>query len=127
MVDVIVTLFYSLLSDPAHLDVLFALGAFGSILPDFDSDSGLSFYLTFGAATLAFGGVVLYHTLSGHPQNNYLLVVIPLAALIGFWFIVEGARFTPCVWAYGTCAFRATELKRPTVPEVLDFTVHLGI
>ncbi len=89
-VCVILVLFYSLIVDPLHLGILFAIGAFGSILPDFDSDSGLPFYLTFGGATLAFAGVVLFDTLTGHPQNDYVLVGIPLAALIGFWFVVGG-------------------------------------
>jgi membrane-bound metal-dependent hydrolase YbcI (DUF457 family) len=89
-IGVILVLFYSLIIDPLHLGILFALCAFGSVLPDFDSDSGLPFYLTFGAATLAFAGLVLYYTMSGHPQNNYVLVGVPLAALIGFWFIVGG-------------------------------------
>lgn len=89
-VGVILVLFYSLIIDPLHLGIFFALCAFGSILPDFDSDSGLPFYLTFGAASLAFAGLVLYYTLSGHPQNNYVLVGVPLAALVGFWFVVGG-------------------------------------
>jgi hypothetical protein len=89
-IGVVVVFAYSLIVDPLHLGILFALCAFGSILPDFDSDSGLPFYLTFGAATLAFAGMVLYYTLSGHPQNNYVLVGVPLAALIGFWFIIGG-------------------------------------
>lgn len=89
-IGVILVLFYSIIVDPLHLGMLFALSAFGSILPDFDSDSGLPFYLTFGAATLAFAGLILYYTLSGHPQNNYVLIGVPLAALIGFWFIVGG-------------------------------------
>src|SRR3954470_13941982 len=86
----IVVFFYSLLVDPLHLGILFVIGSFGSILPDFDSDSGLPFYLTFGAATLAFAGVVLYYTLSGHPANNYILIGVPLVALVGFWTIVGG-------------------------------------
>jgi hypothetical protein len=89
-IGVILMLFYSLIVDPLHLGIFFALCAFGSILPDFDSDSGLPFYLTFGAATLAFAGLVLYYTISGNPQNSYVLIGIPLAALIGFWFIVGG-------------------------------------
>lgn len=90
MVGVVVVFFYSLIVDPFHLGILFAVGSFGSVLPDFDSDSGLPFYLTFGAATLAFTGLVLYYTLSGNPANNYVLIGVPLAALIGFWFIVGG-------------------------------------
>lgn len=89
-VGVIFVLFYSIIIDPLHLGILFALCAFGSILPDFDSDSGLPFYLTFGTATLAFAGLVLYYTLSGNPQNNYVLIGVPLAALAGFWFIIGG-------------------------------------
>ena len=89
-VGVILLLFYSLIVDPLHLGIFFVIGAFGSILPDFDSDSGLPFYLTFGGATLAFAGVVLFYTLSGHPANNYILVGVPLLALLGFWFIVGG-------------------------------------
>ena len=88
MVGVVTVFFYGLITDPLHLGILFAICAFGSILPDFDSDSGLPFYLTFGATTLAFTGAVLYYTLSGHPANYYVLVGVPLAALIGFWFIV---------------------------------------
>src|SRR6185436_7727652 len=89
-VGVILLIFYSLIVDPLHLAIFFVIGSFGSILPDFDSDSGLPFYLTFGAATLAFAGLVLFYTLSGHPANNYILIGVPLAALIGFWFIVGG-------------------------------------
>jgi membrane-bound metal-dependent hydrolase YbcI (DUF457 family) len=89
-IGVVLILLYSLVLDPLHLAIFFALCSFGSILPDFDSDSGIPFYLTFGAATLAFAGLVLYYTLSGHPQNNYILIGVPLAALIGFWFIVGG-------------------------------------
>lgn len=89
-VGVVFVLLYSLIVDPLHLGIFFALCAFGSILPDFDSDSGLPFYLAFGGVTLTFAGVVLYYTLAGHPQNNYILVGIPLAALIGFWIIVGG-------------------------------------
>ena len=89
-IGVILVFFYSLIVDPLHLGALFAICAFGSILPDFDSDSGLPFYLTFGAATLAFAGLVLYYTLSSQPTNYYVLIGIPLAALIGFWFIVGG-------------------------------------
>ncbi len=89
-VGVIVVFFYSLMVDPQHLAVLFAICAFGSILPDFDSDSGLPFYLTFGAATLAFAGIVLFYTLSGNPTNIYVLIGVPLTALIGFWIIIGG-------------------------------------
>jgi hypothetical protein len=90
MVAVVTVFFYGLLVDPLHLGILFAICAFGSILPDFDSDSGLPFYLAFGATTLAFTGIVLYYTLSGSPTNYYVLVGVPLAALVGFWWIVGG-------------------------------------
>src|SRR6185503_12217015 len=90
MAGVVTVFFYGLITDPIHLGVLFALCAFGSILPDFDSDSGLPFYLTFGATTLVFTGIVLYYTLSGYPANYYVLAGVPLAALIGFWFIIGG-------------------------------------
>ncbi len=88
MIGTVTVFFYGLITDPLHLGVLFALCAFGSILPDFDIDTGLPFYLIFGAMTLAFGGAVLYYTLGDHPTNYYVLVGIPLAALIGFWFII---------------------------------------
>jgi membrane-bound metal-dependent hydrolase YbcI (DUF457 family) len=90
MIVSVTVFFYGLITDPLHLGVLFALCAFGSILPDFDLDTGLPFYLIFGSMTLAFGGIVLYYTLSGHPANNYILIAVPLAALVGFWFIVGG-------------------------------------
>ena len=90
MAGVTIVFFYSLIVDPQHLAMLFMICSFGSILPDFDSDSGLPFYLTFGTATLAFAGIVLYYTLSGHVANNYILVGVPLVALVGFWFIVGG-------------------------------------
>ena len=90
MIFTVTVFFYGLMVDPIHLGVLFAICAFGSILPDFDSDSGLPFYLTFGATTLVFTGIVLYYTLSGYPTNYYVLAGVPLAALIGFWWIVGG-------------------------------------
>jgi LexA-binding, inner membrane-associated putative hydrolase len=88
MIGVMVVFFYSLIVDPLQLGILFAIGTFGSVLPDFDSDSGLPFYLAFGGVTLAFTGFVLYHMLSGNPTNYYELIGIPLAAMVGFWVIV---------------------------------------
>jgi membrane-bound metal-dependent hydrolase YbcI (DUF457 family) len=88
MVGTVTVFFYGLITDPLHLGVLFGLCAFGSILPDFDIDTGIPFYLIFGAMTLAFGGVVLYYTLSDHPTNYYILFGVPLAALVGFWFVI---------------------------------------
>lgn len=87
-VAVVVVFSYGLIVDPWHLGVLFAICAFGSMLPDFDSDSGLPFYLIFGATTLAFAGYVLYHTMHDYPKNYYVLVGLPLAALVGYWVIV---------------------------------------
>src|SRR5437773_732995 len=88
MIATVTVFFYGLITDPLHLGILFALCAFGSILPDFDIDTGLPFYLIFGAMTLAFAGVVLYYTLAGHPANNYVLIGVPIAALIIFWFVI---------------------------------------
>jgi membrane-bound metal-dependent hydrolase YbcI (DUF457 family) len=79
---------YGLIVDPWDLGVLFAICAFASMLPDFDSDSGLPFYLIFGATTLAVTGYVLYHALHDYPSNYYVLIGLPLAALIGYWSIV---------------------------------------
>ena len=90
MIGTVAVFFYGLLADPIHLGVLFALCAFGSILPDFDLDTGIPFYLIFGAMTLSFGGAVLYYTLGAAPVNNYVLIAIPIAALVGFWYIVGG-------------------------------------
>jgi membrane-bound metal-dependent hydrolase YbcI (DUF457 family) len=87
-VAVVLVFSFGLLADPWQLGVFFAICAFGSMLPDFDSDSGLPFYLIFGSTTLAFTGYVLYHALHNYPSNYYFLVGLPLAALVGYWFIV---------------------------------------
>ncbi len=92
---VILVLFYGLITDPILLAVLFIVCAVGSILPDVDSDSGLPFYLMFGAATLAFAGAALYYELAKQPANNYILVGVPLVALVFFWFVV-GSVFKHC-------------------------------
>jgi hypothetical protein len=92
---VIVIYFYSFITDPIYLLIAFVLCTVGSFLPDVDSDSGIPFYLMFGAVTLAFGGVVLYYTLLDQPTNKYILFGVPLAALLFFWFVI-GKLFKEC-------------------------------
>jgi hypothetical protein len=92
---VIVIYFYAFITDPLLLGIAFALCTLGSFLPDVDSDSGLPFYLLFGAVTLAFAGVVLYFTLMDQPTNTYILIGVPLGALVFFWFFV-GKLFKEC-------------------------------
>jgi hypothetical protein len=92
---VIAIYFYAFITDPLLLGIAFALCTVGSFLPDVDSDSGLPFYLLFGAVTLAFAGVVLYFTLMDQPTNKWILVGVPLAALVLFWFVI-GKVFKEC-------------------------------
>lgn len=90
MVVVVVVYFYALIIDPLLLLFLFGVSIIGSFLPDVDSDSGMPFYLIFGTATLAATGVVLLYTLAQQPSDWRVLVGVPFAAMLGFWFVVGG-------------------------------------
>jgi membrane-bound metal-dependent hydrolase YbcI (DUF457 family) len=88
MIGTVTVFFYGMITDPTHLGVLFALCAFSSILPDFDIDTGIPFYLIFGTMSVACTGVVLYYTIAGHPTNVYVLIGVPFATLLICWFVV---------------------------------------
>jgi len=88
MIVVVVVYFYALVTSPLLLLFLFGVTIIGSFLPDVDSDSGMPFYLVFGTATLAATGIVLLYTLAQKPDDWRVLVGIPFAAMLGFWFIV---------------------------------------
>jgi hypothetical protein len=90
IIGVVMVFFYGLLTDPILLLVMFVLGTLGSFLPDVDSDSGLPFYLLFGATTVAFAGLALYILLGRHETNYYILAGVPIAAIAIFWFVVGG-------------------------------------
>lgn len=96
MVAAALVYFYALVTDPLLLTLLFGTTVVGSFLPDVDSDSGMPFYLVFGTTTVVATGLVLLYVLSHRPENDYLLVGIPAASLLFFWFVVGGIikRFT---------------------------------
>ena len=90
MIVVVAAYFYALVTDPLLLAILFGITIIGSFLPDVDSDSGVPFYLVFGGVTLAVTGVVLLYTLALRPDDVRFLVGVPLAAMLGCWFIIGG-------------------------------------
>lgn len=96
MIVVVAVYFYALLTDPVLLAVLFGVTVIGSFLPDVDSDSGIPFYMVFGAATLAITGAALYYALSHWPSQYEYIAGVPLAAMIITWFVIGGIvkRFT---------------------------------
>ncbi len=61
----------------------------GSALPDIDSDTSMPFYLAFGTATLVVLAMVIHRTFLVTTDSNQL-ILIPLATLVFFWFIIGG-------------------------------------
>ncbi len=96
MATVVAVYFYALLTDPILLGVLFGVTVIGSFLPDVDSDSGIPFYMVFGAATLAVTGVALYYALSRWPGQYEYVGGVPLLVMAVTWFVIGGIikRFT---------------------------------
>jgi membrane-bound metal-dependent hydrolase YbcI (DUF457 family) len=90
MVVVVLAYFYALVTDPLLLIFLFVASIVGSFLPDVDSDSGIPFQLVFGLATLAVTGIALLYALAMKPDDIRYLVGVPVAVLLGFWFVVGG-------------------------------------
>jgi membrane-bound metal-dependent hydrolase YbcI (DUF457 family) len=96
MVVVVCAYFYALVTDPFLLVILFAVTLIGSFLPDVDSDSGIPFFMIFGATTLAVTGVVLLYSLKMWPDDWRFFVGVPLGALFFTWIFIGGVvkKFT---------------------------------
>ncbi len=120
VVGVVLVYFYALLTDPVLLGLLFVVGVIASFLPDLDSDTSLPFYLIFGTCSFAVTGLVLYRTLLAEPTDWYVLIGVPLSALIFMWVVVGGIfkRFTkhrgimhslPAALICGVLAYLAAE------------------
>lgn len=77
---------YAILTDPLLLCILFAVTIVGSFLPDVDSDEGLPFYIVFGAVTVLITGAALYFAFLHYPNQLYVLVLTPIAAMLLSWF-----------------------------------------
>jgi hypothetical protein len=90
MAVVVAVFFYALVTDPVLLAVLFGVTVVGSFLPDVDSDSGIPFYMVFGAATLAVTGAALFYALTRWPSQYEYIAGVPLAVMILVWFVVGG-------------------------------------
>lgn len=88
MAVVVAVYFYALITDPLLLAVLFLVTIIGSFLPDVDSDSGVPFFLVFGFAVLCVAGAVLYYVLQRQPDEIYILVGAPIAAIFFMWFVI---------------------------------------
>jgi membrane-bound metal-dependent hydrolase YbcI (DUF457 family) len=87
-VGVTLLYFYAIVTDPLLLIILFAATTIGSFLPDLDLDTGIPFYIIFGAFTLATTGWSLYYMLSHEPHTLYLLAAVPFATLLFVWFVL---------------------------------------
>lgn len=96
MAVVVAVYFYVLLTDPVLLAVLFGVTVIGSFLPDVDSDSGIPFYIIFGAATLAITGGALFYSLGRWPGQYEYIAGLPLLIMAFTWFVMGAIikRFT---------------------------------
>lgn len=77
------------ITDAGTLSIIFGLTFMGSLLPDFDSDSGVPFYFVFGTFTLAALTYITREVLLRTSDLHYR-IGIPIAALALIWFVFGG-------------------------------------
>jgi len=126
------------ITDTGTLSIIFGLTFMASLLPDFDSDSGVPFYFVFGTFTLALLTYITREVLLLTPDIRYR-VAIPLIGLAIIWFVLGGIvknithhrgmfHSIPALFiaAFGTVLVASALLYNPIHAVLFGLAVGLG-